>query len=101
MSAPSASPINPGGEAVSSSLIRIYWTRPSEIEINGAVLFYLVELREVLTGKNFTFHAVDDEIIVGPLHAYYEYLCRIAIYTTSLGPFTSYFSVFSGEASKE
>ncbi len=94
------SPISPGGVAITSSLIRLLWTKPPEIDINGAILFYLVELREVPTGINFTFHAVDVQIVVGPLHAYYEYVCRVAIFTTALGPFTNYFSVFSGEAGR-
>ncbi len=95
-----ASPISPGGVAVSSSLIQLLWKKPPEIDINGAILFYLVEVREVRTGRNFTFHAVDVQIVVGPVHAYYEYICRVAIFTTALGPFTSYFSVFSGEAGR-
>ena len=98
--APIVAPINPGGEAISSSLIKLHWTRPPEIDINGPILFYLVELRENLTGRTFTFHAVHNEIVVGPLRAYYEYLCRVAIYTTALGPFTNDFLVISGEAGR-
>ncbi len=95
-----ASPILPGGAAVSSTLISIFWTNPPDIDINGAILFFLVEVREVATGRNFTFHAVNTQIVVGPLHPYFEYSCRVAIFTTALGPFSDYFSVLSGEDSE-
>ena len=98
--APVASPISPGGITISSSLISIFWTNPPEVDINGAILFFLIEVREVATGRDFTFHAVDTQIVIGPLHPYYEYSCRVAIFTISLGPFSGYFSVFSGEESE-
>ena len=45
----------------------------------------------------WTFHAVDVHINIASLHAYYVYKCRVATFTIALGPFTSYFNVYSGE----
>ena len=92
-----AAPISLTGIAISPTLITLSWANPPAITINGAILFYFVEVTEVLTGRTFTFHAVDIHITIGPLHAYYEYICRVAIFTTALGPFSGYFSVYSGE----
>ena len=47
------------------------WSPPPAIDINGVVDFYLVEIFEVLTGRMFTLHAVEQHIIVGPLHPGY------------------------------
>ncbi len=73
---------------------------PAE-HINGILLFYLVEVTEVVTNTTWTFHAVQNHINIGPLHAYYTYRCRLAAFNSiGLGPFTAFFFVNSGEACK-
>ena len=73
------------------------WSPPPAIDVNGVVDFYLVEVIEVSTGAIWTIHAVNEHIIVGPLHAGYAYRCHIAAFTIGQGPFTSYFIVHSQE----
>lgn len=60
--------------------------------------FYLVDVTEIITNRSWTFHAVQTNINIGPLHAYYTYRCRVAGFTVGLGPYTSLFYVNSGEA---
>ena len=70
---------------------------PAE-DLNGILLFYLVDVTEVVTNNSWTFHAVLTHINIGPLHAYYTYRCRVAAFTVGVGPFTPFFYVNSGEA---
>ena len=67
------------------------------MDINGDIEYYVVEVEEVYTGRMWTFHAVDVHINIASLHAYYVYRCRISAFTIALGPFTSYYNVYSGE----
>ena len=97
---PMAAPRSPSGTAVSTTLITLTWTPPPAIDINGEIRFYLVEVTEVITGRMFTFHAVDTFINIGPLHAGHLYSCRVAAFTIALGPFTSRFTVRSVETGK-
>ena len=98
--APSAPPRNLSGMAVSSSLVTLSWSDPPAIDINGNIAFYFVVVTEAYTGRNLTFHSFARHITVGPLHAYYKYLCMVSVFTTTFGPFTSQISVLSGEACK-
>ena len=73
------------------------WSPPPAIDINGVVDFYLVEIFEVLTGRMFTLHAVEQHIIVGPLHPGYAYRCHVSAFTIGQGPFSNFFIVYSQE----
>jgi receptor-type tyrosine-protein phosphatase Q len=95
--APSAAPQSASGKALSPSTITLNWDPPPAVDINGEIEYYVVEVEEIYTGRMWTFHAVDDHINIASLHAYYVYQCRIAAFTTELGPFTSYYDVYSGE----
>ena len=97
---PTASPRSPSGTAISTTLITLTWTPPPAIDINGEIRFYLVEVTEVITGRMFTFHAVDTFINIGPLRAGNLYSCRVAAFTIALGPFTARFTVRSVETGK-
>ncbi len=89
----------PSGSPLTSTLITLTWSPILPEHVNGIILFYLVEVTEVLTNTSFTFHAVQDRINIGPLHPYYTYQCRLAAFTTGIGPYTPFFYVNSGEAS--
>lgn len=97
---PTAMPRTPSGIAISPTLITLNWIPPPAIDINGLIRFYLVEVTEVVTGRFFTFHAVETFINIGPLNAGYVYRCRVAAYTIALGPFTDFFYVRSMETRK-
>jgi len=94
---PTAAPLNPSGMSVTSTLIRLDWSPPPSEHINGIIVFYLVEVEEVITNRTWTFHAVQTHINIGPLHPYYGYRCRVAANTIATGPFTPFFLVNSGE----
>ena len=95
--APSGPPRSPYGVAESPYIIDIIWLPPAAIDINGDIEFYIVEAMELVTGRNLTFHAVEDHIFVGPVSPGYVYRCRIAAFTVGQGPFTDYFLVMSQE----
>ena len=99
---PTAAPISPSGAPVpgTSTLINLRWYAVPPEHLNGVLLFYLVEVTEVITNTSWTFHAVNLHINIGPLHAYYTYRCRLAAFTVGVGPFTPFFYVNSGEACK-
>ena len=59
-----------------------------------------MEVTEVITGRMFTFHAVNTFINIGPLRAGNLYSCRVAAFTIALGPFTARFTVRSVETGK-
>ena len=82
---------------MSSSVINLEWDSPPEVDVNGEIEYYVVEVEEVYTGRMWTFHAVDVHINIASLHSYYVYRCRVAAFTIALGPYTSYYNVYSGE----
>ena len=98
--APSAAPQSPTGSALSPSTITLEWDPPSDVNINGEIEYYVVEVEEVYTGRMWTFHAVHVHINIASLHAFYVYECRVAAFTIAQGPFTSYYNVYSGEKGK-
>lgn len=95
---PTAAPTMPSGFPLTSTLITLSWTPLSAEHVNGIILFYLVDVTEVITNTSWTFHAVRDVINIGPLHPYYTYRCRVAAFTIGVGPYTPFFYVNSGEA---
>ncbi len=97
---PTAAPQNPSGMPITSTLIRLDWLPPPSNHINGIIIFYLVEVEEVLSNQTWTFHAVQNHINIGPLHPHYAYRCRVAANTIGLGPYTPFFLVNAGETSE-
>ena len=93
---PTAAPVSPSGYPVpdTSSLIFLNWSPVPAEHLNGILLFYVTE---VITNNSWTFHAVQTHIVIGPLHPFYTYRCKVAAFTTALGPFTPEFYVNSGE----
>lgn len=73
------------------------WSPPPPIHVNGIIDHYVIRVRGVYTGRVFSLLTEDTSILLGPLHPYYIYLCQIAAYTVSLGPFSPPISVQAGE----
>ena len=96
---PTAAPQMPSGSPLTSTLISITWAPPPDEHINGVIDIYLVEVTEVVTNNTWTFHALQTQVNVGPLHPYYMYRCRVTASTIGPGPYTPFFYVYSGEAS--
>ena len=97
---PTAAPASPSGFPLTSTLITIQWSPIPDEHVNGIILFYLVDVTEVITNTTLTFHAVRTSINVGPLHPYYRYRCQVTGFTVGVGPYTSFFYVYTGEACK-
>lgn len=85
------------GSNQSSTAIFLSWSPPPDIDINGVIQYYTVEVDEVWTGHTFTFHPNSTNISVRALHPYYVYQCRVAAYTVALGPYTSNLQIVTGE----
>ena len=93
--------MTPSGAPLTSTLITLNWSPVPAEHLNGVLLFYLVEVTEVITNRTWTFHALQDPINIGPLHPYYTYRCRLAAFNTiGVGPFTPFFYVITGEDCK-
>ncbi len=97
---PSAAPQNPTGLAINSTHLSIVWSPPPAEHINGIIDQYVIEVREVVTNNTWVFYSIITEVSVGPLHPFYEYMCRVSASTIGQGPYTTSFSVISGEAGK-
>ena len=83
--------------------IVLTWNPPPAIDINGILTNYVVEVTEQFTGNvTAPLNTFGDvmEITIGALHPYFEYICRVAAFTTGLthGPFSNVISVFTAEA---
>lgn len=87
--APSAPPSIDSGTAQSSSVITVLWSPPPSIHINGELQYYIVNVTEILTGKNWTVIATDSVLHMGSLHPYYEYEFTITARTTGIGPYSA------------
>ena len=96
-SAPTGPPKNTSGTRVTTTLITLRWSPPEPIHVNGIIDHYVIRVREVYTGRVFSLLSQDEDIVIGPLHPFYVYSCRIAAYTVGLGPFSSAFTVQAGE----
>ena len=95
--APTGPPQSPSGTRVTTTLITLSWSPPEPIHVNGIIDHYVIRVREVYTGRVFSLLSRDEDIVIGPLHPFYVYSCRIAAYTVGLGPFSPAFSVQAGE----
>ena len=98
--APSSPPQSVSGVAQSPTVLSFTWSPPPPVDINGIILYYEVDLREVETGQRWTFFALGDDLRLGSLHAYYTYQCEIAAHTVRRGPFSDPFQLKTLETCK-
>ena len=73
LAAPSSPPQSVSGVAQSTTVLLFTWLPPPPIHINGIILYYEVDLREIETGQRWTFFALGDDLSLGSLHPYYTY----------------------------
>lgn len=59
-----------------------------------------MEIIELHTGQLLTIPTTDTPILVGPLHPYFIYECRVAAFTVAIGPFSAPIHVVAGETRK-
>ena len=81
------------GVAQSTTVLFFTWLPPPSVDINGIILYYEVDLREIETGQRWTFFALGDDLRLGSLHPYYTYQCEVAAHTVGRGPFSDPFQL--------
>ena len=86
--APSSPPQSVSGVAHSPTVLSFTWSPPPPVDVNGIILYYEVDLREIETGQIWTFFALGDDLRVGSLHPYFTYQCQVAAHTVERGPFS-------------
>ena len=96
---PSASPQSLTGSVESSTLILLSWEAPPPYGRNGEIVYYLIHMRELETGRFWTLPVFNNKIsaYIGSLHPYYHYECKVAAYTIGLGPYSESISLLTDE----
>ena len=74
------------------------WFPPPPREINGLLRFYIIELLELHTGRDWIFFAIDPDITINSLHPYYLYDFKVTAYTIDRGPYSSVVTVLTDES---
>ena len=97
LAAPSGGPANLTEVDVNSTHIHLSWDPPSEEDHRGVIRGYNINVTELETQTVFYSETNITEIIIGPLHPYYVYICMIAAVTIDQGPHTS-ITVITDEA---
>ena len=96
---PSASPLLLTGSVESSTLILLSWDPPPPYDRNGEIVYYLIHMSELETGRFWTLPVFNRKTTayVGSLHPYYRYECRVAAYTIGLGPYSENITLLTEE----
>lgn len=98
--APSAPPQAISGNAISTTVITLQWSRPPPIDVNGVIVKYAVRVVEVYTGQIYNLFTQNMHINVGSLHPYYVYECTVAAHTIGTGVFSSPINVTTQETGR-
>ena len=87
---PTAPPQSLTGLVESSTLILVSWEAPPPYDRNGEIVYYLIHMRELETGRFWTLPVFNNKTsaYVGSLHPYYRYECQVAAHTIALGPYS-------------
>ena len=81
------------GVAQSPTVLFFTWSPPPPVDVNGIILYYVVELRETETGQRLSFTAPGINMTVESLHPYFTYQCEVAAHTVGCGPFCEPFQL--------
>lgn len=100
---PTASPQSLAGAVESSTLILLSWQPPTPYDRNGEIVYYLIHMRELETGRFWMLPVLNSKTsaFVGSLHPYYNYECKVAAYTIGLGPYTESIYLLTHEEGME
>ena len=97
---PSSHPLNTTGISLNSTHIQLEWDAPPPSQHGGVIREYRINVTEFETERVFYFTSELTEIIIGPLHPFYTYICAIAAFTVDLGPFSDNVVVITDEDGK-
>ena len=77
--------VNFTGIALSSTAIYLSWDVPM---VSGIVIYhYIVEIDEIETNRDWTFHAVETYANIISLRPHYTYSCRVRVVGNETYPF--------------
>ena len=98
--APGTPPQNFTVEVLSSTDVFLRWSSPRIDQRNGVIRNYNIRQYETITGivTNYTQGGDHTELIIGSLHAHYQYQFTIAAETVQQGPFSTPVTVITLEA---
>ncbi|CAI8005522.1 Receptor-type tyrosine-protein phosphatase F [Geodia barretti] len=88
--APSAAPLAVQAFPNSSYNITILWSPPPEIDRNGVIIYYEIQLTETENGTEFQWTSPELTTTRGSLHPHFHYEFRVAAHTSiGTGPFSA------------
>ena len=86
--APSSFPMMLTFSNISDSSFHLVWQSLPSADQNGIIRYYLVNITEVDTGRQFQLTSLATYISVGSLHPFYTYVCTVAASTVDIGPYS-------------
>ncbi len=95
---PTAPPQNITNTVHSANRVSFIWSPPPPREINGLLRFYIIELVERYTRRDWIFFAIDPDISISSLHPYYLYDFKVTAYTIDRGPYSDVVTVLTDES---
>ena len=98
--APSTPPQNFTVEVLNSTAVFLQWISPRIDQQNGVIRNYHIRQYEISSGflTNYTQGGDHNELVVGSLHAHYQYQFTISAETVQQGPFSNPVIVTTEEA---
>ena len=87
--APSAAPGNLQVVSISSSSLHFQWNPPPLEHRNGIIRRYVLFLLQLNSQTRVQQSSLSESITFSNLKPYTTYKCKVAAYTTALGPFSS------------
>jgi len=89
------------GVAESPTVLSFTWLPPPPVDINGILLYYEADLREIETGQRWTFYVLGEGLRLGSLNSFFTYQCEVAAHTVARGPFSNPIQIMTLEMCKK
>lgn len=84
--APTSSPRNISGQALSSTSVILYWHPPPVEHQNGLIREYRIDITEISSNSSFSVVSQNLSTIIGSLHPNYYYDFSVSAVTVLTGP---------------
>ena len=84
--APLGSPVSLEILSTLSTSVMLSWRPPPEGQLNGVLRHYVLNVRELDSGRNFTLMSIDSMIVLRDLHPFYSYTIAVCPVTVDIGP---------------
>ena len=86
--APSSPPTEVSTSGTTSVGFALSWSHPPDVDWNGQIRHFLINITEENTGLEYQLTTVANEIEVNFLHPFYTYSCSVAAVTILSGPYS-------------